>query len=134
MYCDLVYGISGDTQEKKPTANRKSEICSPTRFARLNRREFYPNYFPYSFHYFPNSGGVFSEFFPVVFYGLRPSVTRMMPTRMRPPKKSMRMMSPVSESTTWMFAAVSFMESKIVCAAMVYVSYVRGDLRVLGGY
>ena len=21
MYCDLVYGISGDTQEKKPTAN-----------------------------------------------------------------------------------------------------------------
>ncbi len=40
-------------------------------------------------------------------------------------------MSPVSESTTWMLAAVSFRESKIVCAAMVYVSYVRGDLRVL---
>jgi hypothetical protein len=25
-------------QEEKPTANRKSKICSPTRFARLNRR------------------------------------------------------------------------------------------------
>ena len=27
-----------ETHKKKPTANRKSEICSPTRFARLNRR------------------------------------------------------------------------------------------------
>ncbi len=35
MYCDLVYGISGDTQEKKPTANLRE---SPRIAFSLHRR------------------------------------------------------------------------------------------------
>ncbi len=91
-----------------------------------------PSHLPSRIGFTLRAAGYFPKF-PGLFYGLLPRVTRMMPTMMRPPKKSMRMMSPVSESTTWMLAAVSFRESKIVCAAMVRVRYVRGELRMLGG-